>query len=154
VKLTGKHLVLAAALFATSALAVNVGIQTIAQWFKGGIWVGTTAATSDTNKIIDSRGTCFSYDFPAFTAGGAGQAGGHLDGPTFALTGTAPGDVCFVTSDRSEWDAGFPIGLVPRCRVPSAGFVHLLADYMVDDAGTTDPVDAGYCVRTFGHILR
>lgn len=148
-----------AVLAAGFALAAAINITSTAQWFQsrvfiGGKTTGTLPTASDQNGIADTRGAYFAWDFPSIGPGGAGQAGGHLDGPTFAKAGVLVGDNCLVTTDRSEWDGGWPLGLVPRCRVPADGYLHLQVDYLVDDAGTVDPVDAGFYFRTIGFTPR
>lgn len=156
-KNTGRSLLilvaLAAAVPATAAgtWAVYSSLQ---GWLGGGLYLGANSTADAQNKIADARGVYFAWDFPSIGPGGAGQAGGHLDGPTFAKTGVLVGDNCDVTSDRSEWDGGWPPDLVPRCRIPANGYIHLRVDYLVDDAGTVDPPDAGFYFYTRGFTTR
>lgn len=141
-----------AVLVGTIAWAAPAPATDLFRWVKGGLTIGrsSTPPSATYDPITDSRGKYFAYDWPAIGPGGAGQAGGHLEGPgPIAVPGARVGDNCMVASDRTTYDGGKPRDLLVTCEVILPGYVHIRADAQLADAGSIDPVDAGYYFRTF-----
>lgn len=121
----------------------------------GSARTGTNRPTADVqNKMLDSRGAYFAYQFGTITAP-LWQPGGCIDGPTIIKTGVLVGDICEVASDRSIWDGGRPANVKFDCEVPGTGFIKLRACAMANDAGiAVTVIDAGYYFRTSSFVAR
>ncbi len=158
-KISKKLLAVVGVLFAGYALAAAfngpfAGIDHLVRWLKGGVYIGSAATVSTTNKITKSyQNDRFDWDFPACPAyaAAAGATICHQNTPAFALTGAAVGDVCFVNTNLTIADGGLINDVTFDTAPVSTNLVVVRMHVSDTDAGTTNVGDAGFFVRCFSN---
>ena len=148
ISLRPRHLFLGLALFAGLALAVSTAIQSQPTAFTGGLWVGSTASKTATNRVTNLVSGSIAWDVPPLAANTC------TDSTTVTVTGAAVGDPCKVgvtwallntaidagTGNLNNGDAG---STMFECFVTVANTAVVRA---CSHAAVQDPSDAGFRV--------
>jgi hypothetical protein len=110
-------------------------IDPVGRWVKGGLWIGTSAATA--NKVTRTLGGSIAFDFASVTITCEDSTG-------ITVTGALAGDACFVGPPTTVSSAGTGLHSSFTCYVSAADTVKVRHCA----AGTADnPASATYYVR-------